>query len=196
MMNRENNPAVIDPMALWCSFQDANLEVWAKGMASLVNTESYARAMSSFLDNYLATSAPFRKIFDQYMGFCLSSLNMPSRDEIIQLEQRLITSDVRLSGLYSQLEQVLQSLHKHSSYVMSLDVEHNAAIDQLESHIQVLEHNSETMSRTLHDRVLQITELINNQQQGIAQLGVHLRELGSRIDSDQKTGTVQLNTHI
>lgn len=110
MDEEQHSPDMTDPIGVWRAFQETNLEVWARSMASLVNNETYAQALSSFLDSYLATSAPFRKILDQYMGFWLSNLNMPSRDEVLRLEQRLHTSESRLNSLAGQMDQVLKTV--------------------------------------------------------------------------------------
>jgi len=162
-MSDTGNPDAIDPMALWRSFQDANLEIWAKGMASLVNTDAYAQAMRSFLDSYLSTSAPFRKIMDQYMGFWLSSLNMPSRDEIVRLEQRLATSEMRLNGLYGQIDQLLQAMHTQTGQVISFAGEQRTLVEHLEAHTQSLDSKTDTMQQTIQQEISRITTMNSEQ---------------------------------
>jgi chromosome segregation ATPase len=153
----------VNPMAMWRSFQEANVEVWAQGMASLINTDAYSTAMRDFLDGYLATSAPFRKILDQYMNFWLANLNMPSREELSRLDQRLMTSEMRLNGLYHQLDQVLTSIQRQTSSVMTLSNDHQAAIAQLESHTQSLATQLEQIPEAIKQSAAKYDSILSQQ---------------------------------
>lgn len=150
-MAEKSNPDPITPMSLWRSFQEANIEAWSQGMAAMVATDAYSQAMRDFLDSYLTTSAPFRKILDQYMNFWLSSLNMPSREEISRLEQRLVTTEMRLNGLYSQLDQIVQATQRQTASVMNLTSQYDGAIKQVESHTHALDSRLDTIVHLLND---------------------------------------------
>lgn len=155
-MTEKSNPDPITPMSLWRSFQEANIEAWSQGMAAMVATDAYSQAMRDFLDSYLMTSAPFRKILDQYMNFWLSSLNMPSREEISRLEQRLVTTEMRLNGLYSQLDQIVQATQRQTSSVMNLTSQHDEALKQVESHTHAVDSRLDTIVQLLDDTARRI----------------------------------------
>ena len=72
-----------DPLGAWRSIRDANLDAWAKGMASFVNTEGFARSLGMQLDSMLAASAPVQKAMQEYMERHLAQVNMPSRGEVV-----------------------------------------------------------------------------------------------------------------
>jgi hypothetical protein len=103
-----------DPFGVWRSYRDANLDAWSKGMATLVNSESFAKAIGLQLDSYLAASAPFQKAINQYMDAYLAQLGMPSRAEVISLAQRMTAIEMRLDDLddrFYRIEHLLQQIH-------------------------------------------------------------------------------------
>lgn len=66
-----------DPFGTWRTIRDANLDAWAKGMTSFVNTEVFAKAIGLQLDTLLATSGPVKDMVHQYMDSYLAQINMP-----------------------------------------------------------------------------------------------------------------------
>lgn len=99
-----------DPFGTWRSMRDANLDVWAKGMTSMVNTEVFAKAIGMQLDSLLAASAPVQKAVQQYMETYLAQVNMPSRGEVVSLATRLTNIELRLDDMQAQLDDVLAAL--------------------------------------------------------------------------------------
>lgn len=99
-----------DPFGTWRSIRDANLDAWAKGMTSMVNTEVFAKAIGMQLDSLLAASAPVQKAVQQYMETYLAQVNMPSRGEVVSLATRLTNIELRLDDMQAQLDDVLAAL--------------------------------------------------------------------------------------
>jgi hypothetical protein len=99
-----------DPFGTWRTIRDANLDAWAKGMTSFVNTEAFAKAIGMQLDSLLAASAPAQKVVQQYMETYLAQVNMPSRGEVVSLAQRLTNIELRLDDMQAQLDDVLAAL--------------------------------------------------------------------------------------
>ncbi|RRR65784.1 MAG: hypothetical protein EI684_22135 [Candidatus Viridilinea halotolerans] len=99
-----------DPFGNWRSIRDANLDAWAKGMTSLVNTEVFAKAIGMQLDTLLAASAPVQDMVNKNMETYLSTMNMPSRGEIVSLATRLTNIEMRLDDMQAQLDEVLDAL--------------------------------------------------------------------------------------
>lgn len=99
-----------DPLGTWRTIRDANLDAWAKGMASLVNTEAFAKAIGMQLDTMLAASAPVKQVVQQYMETYLAQMNMPSRSEMVSLAQRLTNIELRLDDMQAQLDDLLAAV--------------------------------------------------------------------------------------
>lgn len=100
-----------DPFGTWRTIRDANLDAWAKGMTSLVNTEVFSQAIGAQLDTLLAASAPAQKVVHQYMETYLAQVNMPSRNEIVGLSGRLTNIELRLDDMQAQLDELLHALN-------------------------------------------------------------------------------------
>jgi polyhydroxyalkanoic acid synthase PhaR subunit len=96
-----------DPLGAWRSIRDANLDAWAKGMASFVNTESFAKSLGLQLDTMLAASAPMQQAMQEYMERYLAQVNMPSRGEVVSLASRLTNIELRLDDMQAQLDELL-----------------------------------------------------------------------------------------
>jgi hypothetical protein len=105
--NRNDAFDPTDPVGAWRSIRDANLDAWAKGMATMVNTESFSKALGLQLDTMLAASAPMQKIVSQYMETYLAQASMPSRAEIISLAQRMTNIEMRLDDMDARLDDIL-----------------------------------------------------------------------------------------
>jgi DNA repair exonuclease SbcCD ATPase subunit len=159
-MSEKSDPNFITPLAIWRSFQEANLDAWSQGMAALVNTDAYAESMRNFLDTYVSTSAPFRKVLDQYMAIWLSNMNMPSRDEIARLEQRMITTEIRLNSLSGQLDQLFTMLQGQQTQTRTASNTYTAGIEQLESHTQELDTKTDQLIRLLEEQKATLTALV------------------------------------
>ena len=99
-----------DPFGTWRTIRDANLDAWAKGMTSFVNTDGFAQAIGLQLDSLLATSAPVQQAVHQYMDTYLAQVNMPSRDEVVSLATRLTNIEMRLDDMQAQLDDVLTAI--------------------------------------------------------------------------------------
>ncbi len=99
-----------DPVGTWRTFRDANLDAWAKGMATMVNTETFSKALGIQLDTMLAASAPMQKAMNQYMEAYLKQANLPSRSEVVSLAQRMTNIEMRLDDMDARLDEILAAL--------------------------------------------------------------------------------------
>ncbi|PDW03933.1 hypothetical protein [Candidatus Viridilinea mediisalina] len=99
-----------DPFGNWRTIRDANLDAWAKGMTSLVNTEVFAKAIGLQLDTLLAASAPVQDMVNQHMETYLAKMSMPSRGEVVSLAGRLTNIELRLDDMQAQLDEVLEAI--------------------------------------------------------------------------------------
>jgi hypothetical protein len=94
----------LDPFAAFRSLRDANMDVWSKSMIETVSTEAFAEGMGKWLDGYLNVSAPFRKTMGNVMTDVLAHLNMPSRDEVMSIAERLTNIEMRLDDLDARFD--------------------------------------------------------------------------------------------
>ena len=94
-----------DPTGMFKGLRDANLDAWSKMMIQLVNTEAYAQATAVMLDAWLSGSGPFRKAVQASMAQALTSVNMPTRDDVTRLAERLTNIEVRLDNLEAKLDE-------------------------------------------------------------------------------------------
>jgi polyhydroxyalkanoate synthesis regulator phasin len=80
------------------------MDTWSKLMIDWVNSPAYAEAQGRVLDSYLSMSAPFREALQKAMAQILTQLNMPTRDDITALAERLTNIEFRLDDLDARLD--------------------------------------------------------------------------------------------
>jgi hypothetical protein len=113
-MTEQNNPP-FDPFGAWTSMRDTYMDAWSKSMIDMVNSEEYARASATFLDNYLTVSEPFRRTVEKAMQQVLSGLNMPSRQDVVALAERLTNIETRLDDLDAKVDALAAKPAAHRS---------------------------------------------------------------------------------
>jgi hypothetical protein len=116
-----------DPVGALRTIRDANLDAWAKGMATMVNTESFSKALGLQLDTMLAASGPMQKMVSQYMEAYLAQANMPSRAEVISLAQRMTNIEMRLDDMDARLDDILYAVRTLAAPTAAPAVEAAAA---------------------------------------------------------------------
>jgi len=99
-----------DPFGTLRTIRDANLDAWAKGMTSLVGSDTFAKAIGLQLDTMLAATAPVQSAVQQTMERYLAQANMPSRNEVASLASRLTNIEIRLDDMQAQLDTILTAL--------------------------------------------------------------------------------------
>jgi hypothetical protein len=105
-MTQANDPFnLFDPAGVFKSMRDANMDAWSKMMIQLVNSEAYAHATGALLDAWLGSSAPFQKAVEAAMTRALTGLNIPTRDDVTRLAERLTHIELRLDDLEARLEE-------------------------------------------------------------------------------------------
>src|SRR5262252_11124631 len=101
----KNGAKPFDPMEPLRGARDAYMDVWAKSMVDMVNSEAYAQATGTMLDTYLTVSAPFREAVEKAMLKTLEQLAMPSRADITSLAERMTHIELRLDDLDAKLDE-------------------------------------------------------------------------------------------
>ncbi len=113
--NNNDHANPFDPTGMFKTLRDTNMNAWAKAMTEMVNTDAYAEASGSMLDSWLASSGPFRQAIDKSMTQSLASLNLPTRDDITRMAERLTNIEMRLDDLDAKLDATLDALRNASS---------------------------------------------------------------------------------
>lgn len=103
--NGEFNP--FDPTGMMKGLRDANMESMAKMWVDFVNTEAYAESTGATLDAWLTSSGPFRKAMESCLAQALAGLNLPSREDVALIGQRLTNIEMRLDDLEAMLDERL-----------------------------------------------------------------------------------------
>lgn len=111
--NESFNP--FDPMGLMKDMRNTNLDALAKMMSQMVHTDAYAEATGKMMDTWLTSSGPFRKAMENSMTQTLANLNMPSRDDVTRLAERLTNIEMRLDDLDAKLDEALHHIAKAAS---------------------------------------------------------------------------------
>src|SRR6185369_11980917 len=112
-MSQNNNEFdIFDPTGMFKTMRQESMETWAKLMVQFVSSEAYADTTAKVLDAWLASSGPFRELVENTMNQALANLNMPSRDEVTRLAQRLTNIEMRLDDLDAKLDEVLQAVRR------------------------------------------------------------------------------------
>lgn len=106
MSNGEFNP--FDPTGMLKNMRDANMDAWAKMMVELVQSEAYAESTGAMLDAWLTSSGPFRKAIESSMAQAMAQLNLPSRDDVTRIAERLTNIEMRLDDLDARLDEELR----------------------------------------------------------------------------------------
>src|SRR6516162_9447535 len=100
----KNRAQSFDPMEPFRGVRDAYMEVWAKSMVDMVNSEAYAQATGAMLDTYLTVSTPFREAVEKAMLKALEQLAMPSRADVVSLAERMTNIEMRLDDFDAKLD--------------------------------------------------------------------------------------------
>ena len=111
----KNGAKPFDPMEPFRGMRDAYMDVWAKSMVDMVNSEAYAQATGTMLDTYLTVSAPFREAVEKAMVKTLEQMAMPSRADITSLAERMTHIELRLDDLDAKLDEFHKSAGKFGS---------------------------------------------------------------------------------
>lgn len=90
---------MLDPLGVWKTYRDSTLGGWSKQMIDMVNTDEYARITGLILDQYMSIMQPVQDAVQKSMTMALPFWNLPSRDEVISVAERLVNVETRLDDL-------------------------------------------------------------------------------------------------
>jgi polyhydroxyalkanoic acid synthase PhaR subunit len=91
---------VADPFALWRDWLVQSERQWNATLNELMGTDQFAQSMGRWMELYLGV----QKSINESLGRALTGLNVPSRDDVAELGQRLAAIDERLARIETMLE--------------------------------------------------------------------------------------------
>jgi Poly(R)-hydroxyalkanoic acid synthase subunit (PHA_synth_III_E) len=99
-----------DPWDAFRQMRDAYLKSMSPLMASMVNTEEYAKATGALLSMYLETMSPVRAWMERVMPHVLAFSGMPSRQEVVSLAGRMTNIEMQLDDIAAVLGEIRQQM--------------------------------------------------------------------------------------
>jgi hypothetical protein len=101
--NNDFNP--FDPTGMFKEMRNSSMDAWSKMMIQFVNTDAYAHATGAMLDSWLTASVPFHKATEAALARALASCQLPTRDDLTRLAERLTNIEMRLDDLEAKLDE-------------------------------------------------------------------------------------------
>lgn len=110
------NPASgnVDPFAAWRDWIAQSERQWNTFLNDAMATDEFAESMGRFMDVYLSA----QKNVNELMGRYFSTLNVPTRQDVLSLGSRLSEIENRLDGI----ERALLSLRAAENGAAPADV--------------------------------------------------------------------------
>src|SRR6266705_699462 len=111
-------PQPPDPAQMWRQFPgmwSEQLETLAQGFANVMGTDAFSTMQSKFFEQTLAWQDKAAKTANPQIDMALRALNLPSREQIDRLFERVIGIEERLDDLEDNTRQILRRLRDKSS---------------------------------------------------------------------------------
>ena len=86
------------------------LETLAQGFSNVMGTEAFSAMQSKFFEQNLAWQEKAAKVMNPQTDAALQALNLPSRNQIDRLMERVIGIEERLDDLEADTRQILRKL--------------------------------------------------------------------------------------
>ena len=95
-----------DPMGPWREVRDIYFEAWSKAMIDAVNSDAYAQASGALLESCLTAASPLRSALEKGMAQAFQQINLPSREDLSALSERLTHIEMRLDDMDAKLDRI------------------------------------------------------------------------------------------
>lgn len=86
--------------------RDAGMDAWAKGTLRVTSSRPYQKIQGLVARPTLLATALYREATETLMSGVLAQLNMPSRDELLQVAKRLTRIEMTLDDLGAALDEM------------------------------------------------------------------------------------------
>lgn len=95
----EQTPAAPDPFALWRDWVSQSERHWNAYLNQVMGTDQFNEAQNRMMGAYLG----MQKTMSDAMGRLLTSLDMPTRSDVLRLGERLTVIEDRLRAIEERL---------------------------------------------------------------------------------------------
>jgi hypothetical protein len=109
-MTEQTEEPKVDPFAHMIQFYDTWSKSWAQAMSETVSSKSFAESMGKQIESSLEALSLARKQVNEIMAQYLQQMNLPTRNEVISLAERLTKIEMVLDDIDAKLDEVLDSL--------------------------------------------------------------------------------------
>ena len=110
MSEQKSDHPESDPFAPLVQFTERWMKTWSSVMSDVVASESFADAMGEQLEVMLEATKLVRQQMKVSMEQTLQQMNMPTRDQILGLAERLTNIEMRLDDLEAKADESLDHL--------------------------------------------------------------------------------------
>jgi hypothetical protein len=86
--------------------RDTAVDAWAKSTLRVTSSRPYQKVQGMVMKPTLIATALWREATETVMAAVLSQLNMPSRDELLQVSKRLTRIEMTLDDLGAALDEL------------------------------------------------------------------------------------------
>jgi hypothetical protein len=99
-----------DPFAPWVQFTENWMNAWSNVLSEITTSEHFATSMGQQIESMLEASKLARQGLKASMEQYLAQMNLPTRDQVIGLAQRMTHVEMRLDDLEAKMDESLDLL--------------------------------------------------------------------------------------
>ena len=103
-------PKTDDPFARMLQFYDDWTKTWAGAMSQMVSSKPVADSMAQQMETGLSAMGLMRRQMGETMAQTLQQMNLPSRQEVLGLAERMTQIEMRLDDLEAKMDEALDLL--------------------------------------------------------------------------------------
>ena len=109
-MSEKPEEPKVDPFAHMIKFYDTWSKAWSQAMSEAVSSKSFAESMGQQIEGSLEALALARKQMNEIMAQYLQQMNLPTRNEVISLAERLTKIEMVMDDIDAKVDEVLDLL--------------------------------------------------------------------------------------
>lgn len=107
----EKEPTLPDVSALWRDWLSQSERQWNEFFNEVMGTEEFSQNLGRNLDVFLH----FQRTMSETMGTYFTALNMPTRNDVLELGERLVAMEGRLAAIEASLVRLGRPASKSGS---------------------------------------------------------------------------------
>lgn len=110
MSEKDDDKARVDPFSSMMSFYDAWTKAWANTMTEAVANERFVETMAEQMEAGLEVMSVVRRQVNEAMEQYLQQMNLPTRQEVVRLGERLTRIEMTVDDVNAKLDEILDHL--------------------------------------------------------------------------------------